>query len=341
MYVTQSEPALSTKNKGGHVAGTQLLTPNGWKDISQITKTDSVVQWSHDNSMKFVTPITVSSSQVPYTVIVRNQQGHINQEVSPNHQIVYDYKGIVKEVSVRQMNTVRNKNTSNYINTGRLDLEGNGLSVRDRLLIAIQADGYFNSPDKRTGERIGVVPVHFSFAKARKSERLVRLATEAGLRLDDRKVDKRGRQNWALYIPSADQQLWPRDKKLSSITDLGSVSLNWCSEFIDEAAVWDGHIIKENKERITWRCVDGDNTEYVQAVASLAGYRTHFSQRADSRKATFSDVYSVQISKHLYKTSVQSVTVTQSDNPKLVYAVDVPSNYLLIRRDGGVSISGS
>lgn len=342
MYVIQSESNPSPKNKGGHVAGTQLLTPKGWKDISQITTADSVVQWSHDNSMKFVTPLSVSSSLVPYTVIMKNQQGHINQEVSPNHQIIYDCKGNIQEVSVQQMmNHIRNRNTSNYLNTGKLTIEGSDLSVRDRLLIAIQADGYFNSPDKRTGERIGVVPVLFSFAKDRKSDRLVTLAAEAGLRLDDRKVDKVGRQNWALYIPSSDQQLWPRDKQLSSISDLDSVSLRWCCEFIDEASVWDGHIVKENNERITWRCVDRDNAEYMQAVASLAGYRTHFSQRVDSRKETFSDIYSVQISKHLDKTSVQSVALTQSDNSKRVYAVNVPSKYLLVRREGGVSISGS
>lgn len=347
MYVTLPESdsitnnSTSYRNRGGHVEGTQLLTPEGWKDISQITKADTVVQWSHDTSMKFVTPLTVSSSYVPYTMILRNKQGHVNQEVSPNHQIIYDYKGIAQEISVQQMGTIRNKNTSNYINTGKLAMEGEGLSVRDRLLIAIQADGYFNNPDKRTGERIGVVPVHFSFAKERKSERLVELSREAELRLDNRKVDKRGRQNWALYIPSSDQNLWPRDKKLSSIAKLDSASFLWCSELIDEAAVWDGHIVKDNNDRITWRCIDSENTEYMQAIASLAGYRTHFSKREDMRKETFSDIYSIQISKHLNQTSVQSVEITRTNESKQVYSVQVPSSYLLIRKDGGVSISGS
>lgn len=347
MYGIQPKPfsitnnLLSSRNLGGHVEGTQLLTPKGWKNISQITKEDNVIQWNPDGSMQFVNPLTVSSSEVPYTINMQNQQGHINQEVSPNHQIIYDRKGIAQEISVQQLGTIRNRNTSNCINTGKISIEGNGLSVRERLLIAIQADGYFNNPEKRTGERIGMVPVNFSFAKARKSDRLMELASESGLRLVDRKVDKRGRQNWALYIPSQDQILWPRDKKLSSITDLDSVSFLWCAEFIDEAALWDGHIVKENNDRITWRCVDRDNTEYMQAVASLAGYRTHFSQRADLRRESFSDIYSVQISKHINKTSVQSVTLSRNDTPKQVYAIKVPSNYLLVRKDGGVSISGS
>lgn len=238
------------------------------------------------------------------------------------------------------MGSIRNKNTSNYVNTGTLDRIGHGLTIRDRLLIAIQADGYFNLPDKRTGERIGVVPVHFTFAKARKSERLVELAAEAGLRLDDRKIDKRGRQNWALYIPSSDQVVWPRDKKLSSIADFDSVSRLWCKEFIEEVALWDGHIVKDNTDRITWRCIVKENAEYVQAVASLVGYRTHFSMKVDNRKETFSDIYSVQINKHLNRTSVQSVAIETCDTSQKMYGIHVPSGYLLTRNNGGVCITG-
>lgn len=341
IHENDSNAIIPSSDNGGHVKGTQLLTPKGWKEISKIGMDDFVLQWKADGSMQFIHPLKVSSLDAPYTITVKNNQGHVNQEVSPNHRLVVEHRGVIQEVSAHRIENVQNRNTSNYINTGSLASEGNGLTVRDRILIAIQADGYFNAPEKRTGERIGVVPAMFSFAKDRKSERLMELARESGLRLDDRKVDKRGRQNWALYVPSEDQLLWPRDKKLLSISDLDSVSHQWCAEFIDEASLWDGHIVKENTERITWRCVDRDNTEYMQAVASLAGYRTHFSRREDIRKITFSDIYSVQISKHLNKTSIQSVTATKGDTPKRVYSVEVPSKFLLTRKDGGVCITGS
>lgn len=330
-----------TDNKnGGFTANTELLTPSGWKTVSDITVDDTVIQWSLDGSMEFVNPVNVFSNVASDLLKISNQQGHINQEVPSNHRIVYEGKGEIKETRAHSIGNIQYKSTSNYINTGELITRGTGLTVRDRLLIAIQADGYFNSPDKRTGERIGLVPVSFTFAKKRKSDRLVELAVEAGLRLDDRKVDKRGRQNWALYLPSSDQILWPRNKRLSSITDLESVSHLWCKEFIDEVALWDGHIVKGNTDRITWRCIVKANAEYVQAVASLAGYRTHFSMRVDNRKATYSDIYNVQINKQLNVTSVQRIEPEKVISLKQIYGIQVPSGYLLTRNNGGVCVTG-
>lgn len=341
MYDNENQKLSKFNIHGGHAKGTQLLTPKGWKEISQINKDDFVLQWNLDGSMNFTNPIEVSNNDVPYTLIIKNQQSHVSQEVSPNHFLLYDYKGRLQEVQANSSNQIKNKNVSNYINTGKIGTKEREITVRDRILIAIQADGYFNNPVRRTGERIGAVPVMFSFAKSRKSDRLIELAAEAELRLDDRKVDNRGRQNWALYIPTQDTTLWPRDKKLSSISEFDLISWQWCIDFINEASLWDGHIIKENNSRITWRCIDRENAEYIQAVASLAGYRTHFSERADKRKETYSDIYTVQISKHNYKTSVQSVEVQKHDQSKTVYSVKVPSKYLLTRKDGGVIITGS
>lgn len=338
--LSDSLPEQSTKGKGGYVEGTQLLTPKGWKNISQITITDRILQWKADRSMDFTSPVSVSSFVAPYTVVLKNHQGHFNQEVSPNQRVIYTRKGDNFVIPVLDVSAIRNKTTSDYINTGKIASEGAGLTIRDRLLIAIQADGYFLEPAKRTGERIGEVPVLFSFAKERKSNRLVELAAKAGFRLADRKVDSTGRQNWALYIPVSDPVLWPRDKKLASIADFDSVSALWCEEFIEEVALWDGHIVKENTDRITWRCIDKENAEYVQTIASLAGYRTHFSTKVDNRKETFSDVHSVQIAKHLNTTSHQSVKVSEDHTPKQVYSVQVPSGFLLIRKDGGVSVIG-
>lgn len=318
---------------------TELLTPTGWKFKSEITEQDTVVQWLENGTMEFVNPTYISSTVFPSTIKVSNHQNHINQVITPKQNLLYEQGGVLHMARALDLEKIRNRNTSNCINAGVLAEEGVGLSVRERILVAIQADGSFNSPSKRTGERIGAVPACFTFAKERKSERLISLATEAGLRLDDRKIDKRGRQNWALYIPSSDQNIWPRDKKLPSIANLNTVSLKWCQEFIEEISLWDGHLNRENSNRIVWKCIDGDNANYVQMVASLAGYRTHFAKKQDHRSEKYSDVYNVLITRHRNSTSIQSVKAEVFNVPTRLYKVDVPSGYVLVRREGAVSIA--
>lgn len=82
---------------GGFSASTQALTPKGWKDLAEVTIEDDVIQWSLDGSMEFIHPVKVFSTTGSSTLKISNHQGHIYQEVSSNHRVVYERKGENKE----------------------------------------------------------------------------------------------------------------------------------------------------------------------------------------------------------------------------------------------------
>lgn len=335
------------------VADTQLLTPTGWKRVDEITMDDQIMQWHKDGSMSFTKPVKLSSTTVDHTYTLKSHQGHVQQHVSPNHRVIVERtyrtrKGSKRseylDIQAKDMRIADLDTRTRFINTGKVGDTDRRLTVKERLLIAIQADGSFDTTTlngagepRRSGVKTGFVPCSFSFSKTRKINRLRDLAEEAGLTLTDRGVDNRGRTILILYVPVD----WPRDKNLASITTLTDVGLSWCREFIDEVALWDGHTVRSSKPRITWGTVVPANAEYIQAVASMAGYRTHYTIRADNRSETYSDYHRIQINKTNQYTSAQVVKLSRVAGDVKVYGVEVPSSYILTRLNGNVSVTGN
>lgn len=311
------------------VAGTELLTPGGWKDVKDVDENDVVAQWS-ESGVSFVNPVAVTSSEKPFTIRLRNHQGHVQQHVSPGHRILLerDVQGKTHgtrliEIEAADLRPQDLDVRTRFINTAALIEEGHALSDEDRLRIAYQADGY----------RAGNVH-HFRFVKQRKIERLTAILN----RLRIRYITK-------TYVDGVTQFSFsagvPLSKKLSTLAPLDKVGHRWCREFVEEIALWDGHVVKENPARITWGSTDEGNARYVQAVASLAGYRTHWGVREDNRKETFNSIYRVQIHTELARTGAQKVKFERVEEPSTVYSIEVPSSYLLTRLNGSVVVTGN
>lgn len=330
---------------------TELLTPNGWKPASQVTETDIIAQWSPDGTLQFVHPVKVSTHVATETYYISNFQGHVQQHVSGGHRVVVERDVQGKNPGVKLMEfearTLREQDLdvrTRFINTGvvQSDNPDKALTPRERLLVAIQADGGFDRTRradgtlKRDGSRSGFVPCRLSFSRKRKIDRIKELADAAGWRLVSRGVDARGRESFELYMPVDE----PRDKLLSSIRKYDDMSPEWCADAISEIALWDGHTVVENPSRVTYGSVVKENTEWVQTVATLAGYRTHWGVRKDNRKDTFNDIYRVNISRHLIHTGAHKVHIERRDGER-VYGIQVPSTYLLTRLNGGVSVTGN
>lgn len=237
---------------------------------------------------------------------------------------------------------------SRFVNAG-LKKTGNrnALTTEERLLIAISADGSYDTTTinhngglRRTGEISGTVPVRFSFSKQRKIDRLCSLAEDAGWEIRFYKsTPKTGevkeKKNISLYVPV---EYVDRDKKLSTLGPLDDVTYEWCRDFIDEISRWDGY--NNTGSRITWGSVREDEARFVQAVAALAGYRTHWKTIVDNRKETFSDYYRLQIHKKMNWSGGQAVNKIEN-GPAEVYCVQVPSTFLVTRNQGSVTITGN
>lgn len=78
----------------------ELLTPTGWKNISEITYNDLVCQYSDANGeLTFVNPIGISQHLAPYVWEFSSDDGSIRQSTSPNHRMYFqtpELKSVVK-----------------------------------------------------------------------------------------------------------------------------------------------------------------------------------------------------------------------------------------------------
>ena len=333
----------------------ELLTPNGWVPIAEVDENTTIAQYNEeDGSIEFVKPVKVSHHHQENTYLFESEQGHVRQAVSPNHRMFLKRRGYgsgteYKSEIVLAGDLPQSKlnGYARFINAG--SKKGGcktSLTPQERILIAISADGSFDKTlnksgeIKRSGQKTGHVPARFSLSKERKISRIKELCEDAGWEIVEHATTrKHGNVNEKLnFVINVPVDYVDYDKKLSSISSLEDVSYEWCVDFIDEISLWDGHNVDDN--RITWGSVREDEAKFVQAVASLAGYRTHWKKIVDDRKETFSDYFRLQINKDKNYSGGQRVK--KIDNgPAEVYCVQVPSTFLLTRNKGSVTVTGN
>lgn len=328
-------------------AGTQLLTSSGFKNIEDVTVDDSVAQYDPEsNSVSFVTPKIVAPhfSEEVYEIVSRNGNG--KQVVSGGHRVYLEEK--VKKVNsckewvpavyeARDLAGV-NLNTAHrrFRSTAPTAVAGEGMTDIDRLLLAINADGTF-AEDRYTGEKVGTIPARFTFAKARKVDRLLKLADSVGWSVNE-VADNTGKRSFRLNVP-VDYVPADRSKELSYWWDIGDKSAQWCADFVAEAGLWDGHTLKGGGG-IVYYTTNQNDSNFAVAAAALAGYRSHTSTRVDGRSETYSDSYVSSIT--WGKSTLQASTVMVSRvEPQMVYCVQVPSTYLLTRNGASTVVSGN
>lgn len=338
-----------------------LLTPQGWKSIAEITTDDLVAQYDAETQeVTFVHPMKTSSHHADHTWTFNTEQEHVDLTVSPRHRMFFERRPYEKLTEntvftphIIEAEDIKQSQLNPYLRVVHGGFKTGGadeLTAEQRLMIAIAADGSYDTTTKnangqlrRTGAIYDTVPCRIGLSKERKIERLTALAAEAGWEI--RGYGTRAatetlneRHELVIKVPVA---YVDRDKKLASICDnLNAVSGAWCAQFIDELALWDGYKVDGEDRRITWGSIDPENADFVQAVAALAGYRTHRTVRVDNRSETFSDYHRIQINKDCTHTTAQRITKTRAQAQE-VYGVQVPSTLLLTRKGNAVTVTGN
>lgn len=324
-----------------------LLTPAGWKSVSEIHIGDLVVQFDKDTKELSFTKVQQTSTHIPEkTYVLKTEQNHLSVHCSPNHRILGYYKSnpIVQTAQEFKKGNKHIPNTGDFVG---VDCEP--LNAQERFLIALHADGSYNKELNksghltRNGEKTGTIPVRFSFSKQRKIEELESLLSE--LNYEYSKVaetvqipNRVPRHHYTVQLPV---DLAPADRvKVLPTRDFNTVDRQWCRDYIDEIAKWDGHIVKENPDRITYGTVDSDAAKLVQTIATLAGYRTHYTVREDNRKDSYQDIHRVQINTKLQTTNTQCLNIEEAPAQQ-VYGVQVPAGFLLTKHNDAVSVTGN
>lgn len=340
---------------------TEVLTPTGFKKITEVTMEDKVLQFNKDGTNEWVNPSRIVTS-------ITNEVHHYEnrrwaQSVTPNHRMVY-YKRSTNGFTIEEKLSNKLFLTKNVkiILSGKLknNTGNNTLTDIERLLIAIQADGSVNY----TGIREDIIKIDFALSKQRKKDRLLNIVSKLGYTYHDYTGESnRGYGNvkdktrFIVRVPIKDIEFIngirvnSRNIKLfKNWVNLEDKNQSWCKDFLDEIIHWDGHIPANNETKRNSECsatyystTVGSNADIVQLVGANAGVRVARIMQIDDRKPTYKDVHRIFITEGIDIANVnrEDKYIECLDSPQRFYCLTVPSGMFFVRYKGKISVTGN
>lgn len=335
--------------------GTEVLTQDGWKDLSETTTDDQTLVYDLNTSHTwFENPKRVVEYDYEGEMIhfCSSNPKQFQQLVTPNHRMP-----VIHRKSKKHHNQI-----SKFVYADDLDYkahhlapisgytQSNGerestLSSLDKLRIAIQADGHI--PKRYTGSHVGTVPVIFEFSKPTKITRLLKLLELLEITYTQytvpTPVDKPNvliKTGFRINLPI--EYLTSDLKKLDSWVALTDKSYNWCLMFLDELSRWDSSIKDTTRDGLSFEYIttDKSNADVVQAVTTMCGYTARHIVRSDDRKESYKDVHTVYITNRSTKDG-QSINKERVPYKGKVRCLEVSTGAFLIRYNGVVSVTGN
>ena len=322
-------------SQGCYDEETEVLTNKGWKYFREVmlNRDLKVAQVLDNEVVEFVKPTAYFEYSVKENLILFKDSKNINLLVTKNHNMVYkqEKKTIKDGKYLREVKDKWYTKTAEecslhrdvkYLNSG-YSKNGNSLTMEERLLIAHQADG---SKVKNCNNAI-----RFRFSKVRKYERIKWILDELGLDYSDNFYEKDKTYN--IYVNVG--EVLP--KTLSWVSIEGK-SQQWCEEFLKEISFWDGSIVND-KNSFTYSSILKYNSDIVQQVASVSGYKSSLVSR-DREKEYRTDLHTIYISKGNYF-GVEKLNKQEVYYEGKVYCVEVPTHRLIVRRGGKTVVCGN
>lgn len=323
------------------VEGTEVLTPNGWKKIEDLTDADEVAQFDMITSeVSFVVPSRRVKNRVNEKIVVfSSEKGGIHQAITAGHNVVQKWE--YQEAYSKQIASEFKPNgkkmipVSGYKKTGR-----EHLSNIERFMIALQADGSLPSA-RYTGERCGALPVHFSLKRERKIHRLRDILRSCNFEWTEY-PEGEDKTAFRVKVPSNAVKLTKQFKDWVVFAD---VSSTWASEFIEELQHWDGHVPakEENGSYIYYSSVVENNVDVVQTLAAFCG--RHVSRSVQTKKREDGSDYDPQYRAWIHNVDFvrggRNIHRQELEYVGNVHCVTVPTGAFLIRSNGKVSVTGN
>lgn len=324
----------------------EVLTPDGWVNIDQVTTDHKVAQWDHETrKISFVNPTQVFEKDYKGKMFhFTSGTGNIDQQVTPNHRmpILIPYWGNARKDWEFAENVMYHGGNA-MPTAGYTDTPGRAMTPQERLYLAVQADGSL-CPPAYTGARSGRLYYRFGLKKERKIARLMFLAGLANWELkEENAVREDGCRTFRLCVPVAE---YNKEAKTFDWIKLDQISQQWCIDFLNEICQWDGNITPTERGRYITSVKA--NLDKVSAIAHMAKHRAHVTVIPARENAPMpgggisntKEAYQVHFTDRHYVTG-NSVVKTEVQYEGKVHCLTVPSSYFLVRRNNAVSVSGN
>lgn len=304
---------------------TEILTECGWVRFDAYDGSTKVAQWQ-DGAISFVRPLeNVSYYRDSEMVWLSNE--HIDLLVTPDHRcLTVNRKNNISYVYP----AARYPRDSKQLHAGHYD-SGNNEHLGTSfiiLLCATQADGHING----TG-------IAFAFKKKRKIDRLLTALRDLDASFTVR-VDAEGVTHVYLKQSGLARRVYafldPHGTSAKRYGDwLLKLSRSDLLFFVKEITFWDGSHRKGN----AYYSADPANADWVQIALTLCGHRATVRPYSYSYDKTKTLTH-VNITHRDYSLTT-NISRTSVPYVGQVYCVRVPSTYVVVRRNGKVSITGN
>jgi ribonucleotide reductase beta subunit family protein with ferritin-like domain len=318
---------------------TEVLTPEGWINISKIDTSDLVAQFNPvTEEVSFVNPSRVIVNDFDGDLI--SFEGKISQSVTPNHRMLVK-SNIKNKYSFKEAKDIK-YHCYNYIPVSGYKIDNQKeLSFLERFLIMTQADGSVSN--RYTGERHGTRPVTFSFSKQRKIDRFLYIVSNLGYKINEGpkspKIGNRNEQrNFRVNVPVSHIDF--DTIKSFNWVNLLDKSSSWCSDFIDELSKWDGYINDKQDNYVYYSSTNKSNIDKIQAITALCGRHATYSYQDDDRSENFNTIHRIGIL-DISKRNGAAISKTYKRYTGKVYCLTVPTSAFIIRDSDKVSITGN
>lgn len=313
----------------------EVLTPNGWKRIDEVTSIDRIAQWSA-NEVTFVQPTVMTTKEWSGTLHSWESRS-LSARMTPEHRIP-----IRNSFEKLQEFTVGNIPDAVW-RWGRIPVCGmrqaGTAAPQDawlQLLVAIQADS-------------SVYGSHaiFHLVKPRKQRRLLSILNQLNIQHTVTPckchAEKSGLR---IGVRLADSPIWDflEKGKAKNFNEAALLNLSpWGrSVFLEELPHWDGNRSHGKSGRqTTYISTNERNIDTVQAVAHISGrqaIKTVKGPGAYGVKPVFTLSFNHRTQARL---GGKTFSRTAEEYHGLVYCPTVPSGWFMIRHKGKVSITGN
>lgn len=298
---------------------TEILTIEGFKTYSKLSKKDLVAGWNAEtNKIIFEHPSNIFKLPKKERNFVEVNNQHLSIKVTEDHRCLYQnrksnkfFTKSAKKSNWKDSKILHGAECSEGIDTLNPDLL--------RLLIAIQADGNL------TADRVDI-----QVSKERKKHRLKEILDLTKINYTQVK-SKKNNLRVAFKLPTSLKKYLDSNKIFTS--NLLKLEPALRDIIINEIKLWDGLSTRRSQEYCSKY---KKNVDIIQAIYALKGYRGHIYQSTTNGKL----YWRLSLTKRNYSLSTNSKLERYSSNEE-VWCIKTPSTYFLARRNNKTFITGN
>lgn len=315
-------------------ATTEYLSPTGWHPMDDY-RGEKVAQYNLDGTMEFVQPAAYVKKPCTEMIRLKTKYG-VDQLLSPDHTVLYVASaGGRMTVPASTVEQIYRDSACGWPGrfittfTPKLDTRMDITDAQLRVMVAVIADGYFPNGSKRCIVRL---------KKQRKKIRLRALLKEAGITWKEKDPEYKSAPGFTVFSFHAPikAKVFGPEFWQSSLAQLHVVA--------DEAVHWDGSARKAGLAAFT--SYKKESADFVQYAYAATGRTAYLSTKRPKDGGLEYTVLARAKAALLYLKGAglngKCENVWREASPDgFMYCFNVPSGFLILRRNGCIFATGN